>query len=586
MFMMSFRSVSMAVMVAVLILTTMPLGFVAASNSQVTLTAQYLQDEVVVLDFASNIEISSLDPAVASDVVSLDSIENLFHGLTDVDPYTSQIVPELATGWEFSADGTVWTFQLRDDVMWMRYDSVSDTAETLRPVVAQDVVYGIQRTCDPRLGGYYGTIAAGVIAGCDAVNGAPESDLNDEYVFGDTVQVSAPDDTTLIIELQFAAGYFFSMTPMWILRPVPQEAINEFGDEWTMPGNIITNGPYFLQENTRGVRRVFVRNHAHNPALDYGGNVDVINVSIIEDEGTIFALYQDAQVDATGVPSAELQSILTNSEYTDQLYQVFDLAVFYFNFAYDKEPFDNVHVRRAFSAIIDRHEFVNQILQGRGIPMIHFTPPGMAHAPPINEVGVGFDPIYAQAQLAEAGYENCNGLPNISMLATEYSRNWVDYWASAAEEHLGCSLDLFTVETVEFSVMIQLTAPDSPTQDRVNAWAISWLPDYADANNWVGDVLACDTYNSIRRPCSEVDDLIEAAGRSSDPTERDALYLEIEDAFFGVEGEYPIAPLYMRADYVLRQAWYTGPFDTDGLFAGSHWDTWQVDMEAKLTAQD
>jgi oligopeptide transport system substrate-binding protein len=349
MFKVAFRTVPVVALVAVMVLSLVPAGFVSADDASVTVTAQYLQDDLVVLDLAATSEISSLDPAVLSDSVSIGPVENLFHGLTDVDPISAQVTPELATSWETSEDGTVWTFNLRDDVMWMRYDPASDTAEAVRPVVAQDFVYGMKRACDPRLGGYYGTIAAQVIAGCQDVNGAPDSDVTDELVFGDTTKVSAPDDTTVVVELQFAAGYFFSMTPMWMLRPVPQETIDEFGDEWTAPGNIVTNGPFFVKENTRGVRRVFVRNYEHNAELEYGGNVDVINFTVIEDGGTIFALYQDAQLDSTGVPAAELQNILNDPAYAEQLYQVFDLAVFYFGFAHDKEPFDNVNARRAFS---------------------------------------------------------------------------------------------------------------------------------------------------------------------------------------------------------------------------------------------
>jgi oligopeptide transport system substrate-binding protein len=570
---------------AALVVSLIPAGFAMADDASVTVVAQYQGDDLVQLDVADASEISTLDPAAASDSVSITPIENLFHGLTDYDPITSQVVPELATSWEVSEDGLVWTFNLRDDVMWYRFDPASDTAAELRPVVAQDVVYGIKRGCDPRLGGYYGTISAKVVAGCDVVNQSPDTDVTDELVFGDTIKVSAPDDTTVVIELQFAAGFFFSMTPMWMLRAVHQETIDEFGDDWTQPGNIATNGPYFVKENTRGVRRVFVRNYNHNADLDYGGNIDVINVTIIEDGGTIFALYQDNQLDTSGVPTAELQNILQDPAYADQLVQVFDLAVFYFAYAHDKAPFDNVHARRAFSAIVDRAAFVEQIRQGRGVPMIHFTPPGMAHAPPINEIGVGFDPEFAAAELAEAGYPNCEGFPNVDIVTYQGAGTWAEFWAAAAEEHLGCSPDVFTIEQLEFSVLLEVIDADNPTQDRPNAWTLGWGPDYGDANNWVNDVLSCTSDNAFLRPCTETDDLIDAAARASDPAERDALYREIEEAFFGPAGEQPIVPIFLRAAFTLVKPWYTGPFDTDGLFGGAHWDARNIDWAAKVAAR-
>lgn len=580
------RLVSISVILVTMIVSLVPANFAFAGDAEYTFTAQYRQDTPVTLDGSNSSEISTLDPAVASDTVSITPIENLFLGLTNYDPITSAVVPELATSWEVSEDGLVWTFTVRDDVNWMRYDPASGTAETVRPVVAGDIAYGIKRGCDPRLGGYYGTISAKVVAGCDVVNQTPSEEVTDDLVFGDTIQVTAPDDTTVVVTLQFAAGFFFSMTPMWMLRAVPRETIEEFGDDWTAPGNIVTNGPFFVEENVRGVRRVFVRNEAIAADLFSGdGNIERIVTTIIEDGGTAFALYQDNQLDSSGVPAAELQAVLENPDYADELIQIFDLAVFYFGFAHDKPPFDNVNARRAFSAIIDREAFVQQINQGRGVPMIHFTPPGMAHAPPINEVGVGYNPEYAAEQLELAGYPGCEGFPNIDIITYQGAGTWAEFWAAAAERDLGCDPSVLNVEQLEFSVLLEVIDASTPTQDRPNAWTLGWGPDYGDANNWVNDVLSCTADNAFLRPCTEVDDLIDQAARESDPALRDELYAEIEEAFFGPEGEFPIAPIYLRSGYILVKSWYSGPFETDGLFGGAHWGAYTIDMAAKLAAR-
>ncbi|GIK62470.1 MAG: ABC transporter substrate-binding protein [Chloroflexota bacterium] len=582
----TFRLIPVAAIVLTLVVALLPTGFAAAEDATVTVVAQYRQDTPVTIDGASQSEISSLDPAIISDSVSIIPVENLFLGLTDYDPITSAINPELATSWEVSADGLVWTFNLRSDVNWMRYDPATETAAVVRPVVAGDIVYGIKRGCDPRLGGYYGTISAKVIKGCDVVNQTVAENVTDDLVYGETIAVSAPDDVTLVVELQFAAGYFFSMTPMWMLRAVPQEVIEEFGDEWTAPGNIVSNGPFFVQEITRGVRRVYVRNEALPADLFSGtGNVEVINTTVIEDAGTIYALYQNSQLDSSGVPAAEIQNVLSDPTLSQEVLQIFDLTVFYFGFGHDKAPFDNVHARRAFSAIIDRQAFIEQVLAGRGVPMIHFTPPGMAHAPAINEIGVGFDPEYAVAEMEAAGYPNCEGFPAIDMVAYQGAGTWTDFWAAAAEEYLGCDPSLLNVEQLEFSVLLEIVDPNTPTQDRPNAWTLGWGPDYGDANNWVNDVLSCTSDNAFLRPCTEVDDLINQAAAESDPAVRDQLYAEIEESFFGAEGEYPIAPIYLRSFFTLVKPWYTGPFESDGLFGGAHWGAYNIDMAAKLAAR-
>ena len=122
------RSVPALLVLVALVVSLVPAGFAFADDASLTLTAQYRQDVPVTLDLSSGSEISSLDPAILSDAVSIVPVENLFLGLTDYDPITSAVVPELASSWEVSEDGTTWTFTLRDDVMWMQYDPASGTA--------------------------------------------------------------------------------------------------------------------------------------------------------------------------------------------------------------------------------------------------------------------------------------------------------------------------------------------------------------------------------------------------------------------------------------------------------------------------
>ncbi|NDJ85877.1 MAG: peptide ABC transporter substrate-binding protein [Chloroflexi bacterium] len=577
---------SIALIAFAIVALSLPTPLTLASTNHTVIVAQYRQDVPVTLDAASANEISTLDPSLASDTVSISVIENLFLGLTNMDPATNQILPELATAWEVDTSGTRWTFTLRDDVYWLRYDPATQEADRIRPVNAGDVVYGIKRSCDPRLGGYYGTILAKVIAGCDAINQTPRADVTDSLVYGDTVQAIAPNDTTVIIELSFPASFFLSMTPLVAMRPLPAEAITGYGDDWTDPGTILTNGPFFIEEVARGVRRRFVRNETlPQDLLSGNGNIEVVNNTIVEDLSTAFALYQRDRIDSSSVPPAELQALLEDPDYQDQILQIFDLSVFYFGYMHDKPPFDNIHVRRAFSAIISREAFVAQLRGGRGLPAIHFTPPGLAHAPPINEIGVGFDPVYAADQLAQAGYPDCQGLADVTIVTYSGAGSWGEFWAASAERYLGCEPELFTIEQVEFSVLLELIDSDTPAQDRPNAWTLGWSPNYADANSFVNDVLSCTAENRFRRNCSAVDDLIEEAAREPDPAVRDELYAEVESAFFGPEGDFPLVPLFVNADYILVKPWFDGPFQTDGIFSGVHWDAYSIDMAAKLAAR-
>ncbi|MBZ0306587.1 MAG: hypothetical protein K8I82_11015, partial [Anaerolineae bacterium] len=149
--------------------------------------------------FTSETNVSTLDPAKAEDNLSVNWIENLFLGLTNNNPLNNiDIQPELASSYEITDGGKTWTFKIRTDVPWVRYNPATEEAEIIDYVSASDMEWSIKRACDPRLGSRYSSIIAGVIAGCDVLNSSDPADITDEMVWGDTVKVSAPDEETLV----------------------------------------------------------------------------------------------------------------------------------------------------------------------------------------------------------------------------------------------------------------------------------------------------------------------------------------------------------------------------------------------------
>jgi oligopeptide transport system substrate-binding protein len=540
-----------------------------------------LEDAVTSFGYSTT-ELPTMDPQLGEDTVSIGYIENVFVHLTNYDLDTAEIVPEAATSWEISEDGMTYTFKIRTDIPWVKYDPETgevtqeqDENGDARFVTAYDFVYGIKRACNPNTGSYYSSIIAPNIVGCEDVLYAEDPENIPAELF-DAIGVSAPDEETLIIELPFAAAYFLSMTPMWTLTATPEWAIEAHGDQWTEAGNIVSNGRYVLVEWNRGVSRKLARNPLMPEDMQGGGNIEVFETNVVPDVATGYALWLNGEVDTSGIPDAELEAHL--AEYANETVQVPDLAVFYIAFRMTKAPFDNVHVRRAFSAAFDRETFVAEVRQGQGLPMKHFAPPGIFGAPPIDEVGVGYNPEYAREQLAEAGYPDCEGFPEVSLLgySGQSTLNWIEFAQANWAENLGCSPDLITIEQQDFSDLLATTKLDD--DEAPNMWTLGWGPDYGDENNWVGDVLSCETAVRMKRECNEIDDLIDAARVESDPQKRIEMYAEIEDAFFGEEGEFPFMPLYLRIAFVAEHSWLER---TPALFGGNQWYTWTIDTEAR-----
>jgi oligopeptide transport system substrate-binding protein len=563
-----------------------------ATEGNLTLTSPMRQDTEPVTIYLTNAEVvPEWDPQKTSDAVSIVPIENLFLGLTDVDPTTTKVRPELATEWTVNEAGDVWTFTIRNDVPWVRWDSAAKSGTELRKVTAADIEYGMKRACDPRLGSYYTAVAAAAIKGCDVVSKLETDKVTDADF--DQIGVKALSDTQLEVTTQGAIGFFESTTPMWMYRPTPKEVIDEFGDKWVEPGNLVTNGPFVLDELDANVNRVFLKNPLYPEGIqdNYGGNIERVSYVIIQDGNTNFSLYLNNQIDAAGVPRAELPRVRQDAELSKQLTQSIDLTVFYFAFAQDKAPFDKVGARRAFAASIDRNAFVTDVIGGRGIPMFHFMPPGIFGAVPINEVGVfgpdgsGLDAEYAKAQMADAGYPNCEGFPDVTIATYQGAEPWAEFLQNAVSTTLGCDASKISIEALEFGVLLKAIRNDNPTAERPNMWTLGWGPDYPDGHNWQHDVLSCNADNPFMRACSEFDEKVDAAFKETDGAKRAELYRETEELAFGAEGEFPIIPLYTRTLFTLYKPWYTGYFETDGLFGGVHWESRKIDQEAQLAAR-
>jgi ABC-type transport system substrate-binding protein len=119
-------------------------------------------EDPVTLDLSLETDPSSLDPALVSDRASLDCTANLFVGLTRYDPDTSAVLPYLATSWEVSEDGLTYTFYLRGDVQWIRYDQGTGSIALQRTVNAHDVEYSVKRAIDPTTGSQYAYVLYGI----------------------------------------------------------------------------------------------------------------------------------------------------------------------------------------------------------------------------------------------------------------------------------------------------------------------------------------------------------------------------------------------------------------------------------------
>ena len=273
-----------------------------AVEKEVVVTATPLPTEdVVTLNWNFSTEPPTLDPSLAEDTTSNDVVESLFLGLTAFDA-DGNVTGELATDWSTNADGDVYTFNMRQDAVWVKYHPASSEVEELGPVTAHDVVYGIKRTLDPRTASGYAYVLY-IIKGGEALNTADLEALSDEEIqeLVDAVGVRAVDDYTVEITLEHPAGYFPGIAGMWVARPMPQAAIEERGDRWIEPGFIVTNGPYVLAEWAHDDHLTLIKNPLYYDAATV--QIEKVFGVMVTEDSTAMAMYEAGELD-TQKPAA------------------------------------------------------------------------------------------------------------------------------------------------------------------------------------------------------------------------------------------------------------------------------------------
>jgi oligopeptide transport system substrate-binding protein len=551
----------------------------------------------VTLSWNLSTEPPTLDPSLTTDTTSVALTQNLFCPIVNIDPFTSEVIPALATEWEAGedADGNqTWTFHLRDDIAWVNHNPT--TGETTQEVDADgnprfananDIVYGVKRTIDPETASDYSYVLY-IIKNAQGVN------EGDEELTLDDVGVVALDDHTVMFTLENPAPFFPSIASMWVTYPMPQWIIEDstYGDRWTEAGVMVSCGPYVLAEWIHGGTLNLVK----NPLWIDADNVQIerIETVMITESSTAFALYENNELDTVGVPLPEIDRVKADPVLSEEFYNAPAACTYYYGFTNTKYPMTDVRVRTAFSQAIDRQSLIDNVTKGGQIPATSFAPPGIFGAPPPGEVGLGYDPEAAlaalQSFLDDEGMtiDDFNALDIVLMhntsegharIAAAIQQMWADV--------LGTDV---RVENQEWAVYLDTLRNTTPVEEEAHIWRLGWCADYADENNWVHEVFNSDAgANRLRRNCldpncaetttSAFDDLTIAAQQELDPAKRIELYRQAEEILSGEEVAY--APIYHYTTVQVTKPWLTRNWP---LISGPDWFNWVVDMDAKEAA--
>ncbi|HEV2837004.1 MAG TPA: peptide ABC transporter substrate-binding protein [Pyrinomonadaceae bacterium] len=341
----------------------------------------------------------TFDPAFAAAPPDTDAVRALFEGLTDYDPQTLAAVPGVATRWESSHDGRVWTFYLRDNARWSNGEKVT----------AADFVRSWQRTLK------IGPLAPHTelltnIEGATAT--APPAAQTPSPQPAPHFGAQAVGEHVLQVTLQQADSAFPALVAHPVFRPVKLPDA-----ERTKPlesHELISNGAFQLS----GTEKDRVRLERASTYWD-GDSVSLQRVTFVNASNPEDALsaYRAGEVDAVTNAAFEPLALKLLAPYKDFRRSTFG-ALTYYVFNVDREPFDDVRVREALALAIDRERVSRDNLGGSTEPAGRFLPDAMAGEKPV--VGkterLDYDINKARKLLAEAGYPNGEGFPVVRLL--------------------------------------------------------------------------------------------------------------------------------------------------------------------------
>jgi len=295
---------------------------------------------------------ASLDPHKITGVWENRIVGDMFVGLT-TESADGRVVPGAAEAWQVSEDGRTWDFTLRPH-RW------SDGT----PVTAEDFVYSFRRMLDPQTACLYADFFF-------VIEGARE------FTRGETpasaVGVEALSERRLRILLRRPVAYFPGLLMHFAAMPVPRQAIEQHGDDWTQAGNIVVNGPFTLERRVPNDRVVLARNSGFFAA----SQVALPGVIYFSQENRDAAVqrYRSGELDVLrDFPAGKAEWL--REQFDSAVRTEPYLGLTYIVINHRRAAFQDERVRRALSLALHRQVIAGKVLGSGEQPAWSLVPVG------------------------------------------------------------------------------------------------------------------------------------------------------------------------------------------------------------------
>lgn len=477
------------------------------NSAAVTMPQPYGLDRAETLyQLASEPEPVNLDPATsvssAADFTGL-----LFSGLVRLTP-DMQIQPDLAESWQVSGEGAVYTFTLREGLMF---------ADETR-LTAQDVVDSWERATDPELDSTTARTYLGDIQGVqDKLDGKADAISGLKVV----------DERTLQVTLLGPRPYFLAKLTYPTAMVIDKRQVSSEDEDWVWQAN--ASGPFMIKEHIEGEALIFER----NPNYYQPAGVRYLLFSFVWG-GSPKSLFEDGELDLLPVGVDDVLQISKEDDpLHDRLVSTPNMCTTMLQINLTLAPTDDLKLREALALAIDRDELNEVMSSGLAMPAGAILPPGMpGYSADLD--AYRFDPDAAKQALEESTLAGKSVTLKVSVSGYAGSENaLVSALTEMWKTHLGINVQVVNLDPVDFT--------RASRENPANVVVYGWCADYPDPENFL-DLLyhTGSDFNVAAYSNAEIDALLEQARIEPDPQQRLALYHQVEETLLSSYASLPL----------------------------------------------
>jgi oligopeptide transport system substrate-binding protein len=473
-----------------------------------------------VLNRSGGSDPSSLDPQKATGNTAAPILNELFVGLLTTDE-NGRMTYGLAESHTMSDHGLVWEYKLRDGLKWS-----DGTALT-----AKDVAWSLQRLMLPKTAARYAQFFYSV------KNGRP---VNAGQAPPESLGITSPDDKTVRIELSAPNPLLPQALSSFSAMPSPRHKVEELGDDWTKPGQFVSNGAYVLDEWLPGTRLTLKKNPNFYDAQNV--EIDTVNFYPTQNLNTVFNRFRAGELDAIlNFPPEQISWIKENIP--DELRISPTLGIYYFLINAKKPPFDDIRVRKALALAFDREALIDRLLNTGVIPAYSFVSP-VVEGYDVARASIADMPMAdriadAHRLMSEAGYGGNNPVTFELAYDTQEENRKIAVAMKSMWAALGFNAELMDTEFRNLNRKARTRDYD------IMRWA--WFSPFNDASGYLNLLRTGDPSNYVDYANPEFNALMNQANSISDQEQRNTLMRQAEQILME---DYVIIPVF---HYVSRR---------------------------------